>query len=784
MRLVPPTGPTSRPLIAIVGEAPGQHEEIQGRPFVGPCGHLLNQMLSSVGITRDECYITNLSKVRPPGNNFQQMYYDEGNFKFPSQHLQQIRRELIDELRAIQPKIVVAMGAEVLKALTPHTSIKNLRGTMCFYNGLRILPTYHPSYILRGMAEERPVVEADLRKAKRQAEFPSKPPTNFVDDPTFDQCMEFLRSCPARVAVDIETVDNSTRCIGFAWSKFEAISIPLTKGYNHAWTHEQEIELMVALDKFLRNPHIEKLIQNITYEWTVLAREWGLEIVNCVMDTMLAQHTLYPELPKGLDFLCSIYTDHEMYWGYDSSSWKSTATYNCYDVIVTYECAEKLEKELRERGMWKFYRNNVHRSVEALCYVQSRGVLIDLPAREAIKAQTQIEMEEIKHRLMRLLGFELNPSSPKQVLELITKIWHIPAPISLKTKKPTSDDDALTGLAKKYPVHKGILDDILSYRQKRVLISTFCDMELKEGRVLTSYNVAGTVTGRLASSATIDGIGGNLQNIPRGTFRRVFIADPRRVLIKADLSQAEYRVLIWKARIERVIQRWLTEPGFNIHMWNASENIYRIPISQVTKLQYANAKSGVYGANYGIREHKVSKQYNIPFQEAKYILTRYHEAVPEVQGVYQKEIREAINSTREIENCFGRKRLFLGELGDEMYRAAYSHYAQSTIGDLINAGLCDLQDWCFEQPELGMEILLQVHDELVCQAWETHLESACELLRRALERPIVIPGASCPLTIPCEIKVGRNWYDVMDPTKWKEETSGRLELPKELLPSP
>jgi len=767
MKVIPPEGPRDRPLIAILGEAPGSHEEVQGRPFVGPCGFLLDQMLSSAGITRGECYITNVSKVRPPGNNFAAMYYEEGNFKFPTSELHRIRKEVADELRAIRPKVVVALGAEALKALTPYGSISTYRGTMVDHQGLRVLPSYHPSYLLRGNLLERPIVEADLRKAKRQALNPYVPPTRFNIDPTFDECMEFLRSTPPRVALDIETVENSIRCVGFAWSKYEAISIPLTKGYAHAWTVDQELELMDAMAKFLANPHIEKIIQNLTYEWTVMTREYGLRIENCIQDTMLAHHLLYPELPKGLDFQCSIYTEHPMYWSYDSGNWKSTAKYNCYDVVVTYKCAEEHEAELKKRGMWEFYRNYVHRAVEALCYVQSQGVLIDLPAREKIKQTTQLEMDEIKHRLTKLVGYEINPGSPPQVSKLVYDQWKLPRQLHHKTKKPTTDDDALSALAKKFPVHAGVLNDVLAYRQKRVLISTFCDMHLTPtGRVQTSYNVAGTVTGRLASSATIDDVGGNLQNIPRGSFRRIFVADPGKVLIKSDLSQAEYRVLIWKARIRRVIEKLLNDPSFNIHMWNASENIYKIPVSQVTEQQYANSKNGVYGANYGIGPIKVSRMYNIELREARYIIDSYHGSVPEIKGVYQKEIEDELRSTHKLVNPLGRERVFLGRLDDETYRAAYSHYCQSTVGDVINAALCDLLDESFRQPEVGLDILLQVHDELVCQVWESHVEQGVEMIRRAMERPIQVPGTPEPLVIPAGIKVGHNWFDTMKLKDW------------------
>jgi DNA polymerase-1 len=190
-------------------------------------------------------------------------------------------------------------------------------------------------------------------------------------------------------------------------------------------------------------------------------------------------------------------------------------------------------------------------------------------------------------------------------------------------------------------------------------------------------------------------------------------------------------------------------------MWNAAENIYRVPYNQVTKKMYDEAKNGVYGANYGIGASKVSRMYNIDFQQAKFIIERYHQAVPEIQDVYQKEIREDIDTKRVITNPFGRERVFLGRPDEELYRAAYSHYCQSTVADIINLALSELESG----PE-WMETLLQVHDELVIQVPEDKVIEGCRLVKRALEKPMVFSRIDEPLIIPAEIATGRNWFDV------------------------
>jgi len=755
---VPPCGPTSRPLIAIVGEAPGTDEERTGKPFVGATGRLLDSMLRASGIDRESCYITNVAKHRPPSNDFG-VYYDDPKRTKPKPELLSLHQSLRDELARVEPSAVLALGGESLRALTGKTSIMAYRGTLCRAGSLRIIPSLHPAYLIRGNLNERAIVEADLSKLLRYALDPSLgyPKTRFITDPSFEECLHYLRLPHRRIAYDYETIDNLTWLFGFAWSDTDAISIPFTRGQAHRWTPEQEIEITLALRDMLENPAIEKLVQNGMYDNTISARELGIDVRGVTMDTMLAQHTLYPELPKGLDFLSSLYTDHPMYWGEGRNP-----IYNCYDCVVTFETAAKQELELREREMWEFYQQVPMRALRALCRVQSRGVLIDQQARAEIRVQEAKHLDELKAKLPTL-GYQHNPFSPVKIMQHLYD--ELKLPVQYKGhgahKKRTSDDDALQALGRKFPQHKPLLDTILDCRQTNVLISTFIDQELHNGRAVTSYNVAGTVTGRLASSSTIDGLGGNLQNIPRGAFRRIFVADPGCVLIKADLSQAEYRVLIWKARVYRVIERWTTDPTFNIHRWNASENIYRVPLDQVTATQYSNAKNGVYGANYNIGAPKVSRMYNIPLPDAKFILDRYHQAMPEVRGVFQQEIQDELRRTGKIRNPLGRERLFLGQLTDDTFREAYSHYCQSTVGDLINTALSELV-------ELGVDVLLQVHDEIVCQCPESELEATVHRLRDCMERPLKIAGVDQPLIIPCEIKVGRDWYNTMDLKKWKE----------------
>lgn len=757
---VPPSGKTDKPLIALVFEYPTKDDECFRRLLSGSTGQFFQNVLRHVGIDLEQCYLTSLLKHRPHNNDFGTLYHDKKRVN-PTAELLTSRSNLNSELSKVQPSIVVAIGGESLRSFKDVVNPLGYRGTVVHASdcNLRVVPTYNPSYILRGNIQDLPILEADLRKALRiaQTETWNYPTTRFITDPSFQECLHYLNQQYDTIAYDYETVNNLTWLFGFAWSEQNAISIPFTRQQTHRWTTEQEIELTLALKRLLENPKITKIVQNGLYDNTISARELGINVQGVEIDTMLAQHTLYPELPKGLDFLSSIYTDHPMYWDNGRN-----AVYNCYDCVVTYSVAKQQKLELQQRNMWEFFQQIPMKLMPALCKVQSRGVLIDQELRLKLRATESAKLERLK-TVTPTLGYSGNPLSPVKVMEHLYETLKLPKQYKGHgaNKKLTSDDEALQALAKKAPTARPLVENLLDIRQTNVLISTFIDQELLNGRAVTSYNPAGTVTGRLTSSATIDGLGGNLQNIPRGDFRRIFTADPGCVLIKSDLSQAEYRVLIWKARVHRVIHRWTTDPSFNIHRWNASENIYRIPLGEVTEQQYSYAKNGVYGANYNVGPLKVSRLYNIPLREAKFILSRYHEAVPEIQGVYQREIQKALHSTRCLRNPLGRERYFGGTLNDDTYREAYSWYPQSTVGDLINSALVDLVD-------AEIDVLLQVHDELVCQCPVGRVAEVTTVIRKSMERAISIPGVDIPLVIPCDIKIGYNWHDTVSLTKWKE----------------
>lgn len=317
--------------IVIVGEAWGrEEEEAGGVPFVGSAGRILNGMLRQVGINRDECFLTNVFNLRPqPTNDIKNLCGPkaEGIPGYPA--LQQGKYvnakygpeldRLFSEISREKPNLIIAFGATPAWALLRTSGIKLIRGAPALStSGQKVLPTYHPAAVMRDWGL-RPIVLADLFKAVREAEYPEirRPKREIWVEPSIDDLEEFYRryiESADIVSVDIENIGPVITCVGFAPSKDIALVIPFfnqdSPDHNY-WSHNEEPFAWAFVKKILTEKKC--LFQNGTYDMNHLWRTMGIPTMHPVDDTMLLHHALQPELPKGLGFLGTIYTD-EAQW--------------------------------------------------------------------------------------------------------------------------------------------------------------------------------------------------------------------------------------------------------------------------------------------------------------------------------------------------------------------------------------------------------------------------------------------------------------------------------------
>lgn len=327
--------------IAIVGEAWGESEEQTGLPFVGAAGTKLNELLEEAEIDRKDCFLTNVFNLRPKPTldvknlgttkalSTVPMPAMSSNVYLQDRYWPEVLR-LYGELERVRPNITIAMGNTPLWALTGNFGIKSLRGTVTSASrgapqtsGLKVIPTYHPSYVLRDPSVYA-IVVADLIKAKRESTFPEirRPKRELWIEPSINHIKLFYetyiaRARPFKMAFDIETAGaDQITCVGFSPSPERALVIPFVdnrKDNGSFWpTAELEIEAWGWVRRFLEHPEVPEIQlvgQNTLYDINWLWTKLGYTPKNYVRDTMLKHHALNPEMEKGLGFLGSIYTD-------------------------------------------------------------------------------------------------------------------------------------------------------------------------------------------------------------------------------------------------------------------------------------------------------------------------------------------------------------------------------------------------------------------------------------------------------------------------------------------
>lgn len=327
---VPPQWPKVRPTkIAFVGEAPSWEEEHKGQPFVGPSGRLLNSMLRSAGLNREDYLVTNVFSEKLPDNDVGGWcstlpvaraggYTDlppigDSGFLRPEyrHHLDRLK----GELEACAPTVIVPLGGTALWAVTGQTSVGSVRGTVTaatrIVPGVKLLPTYHPAFVMKQF-KFFPVVVADFQKAAQEAERGRAiihPTRELILEPTFTEVRDSVQRLfdTDLLSVDIETAWGQLTCIGFSPSPEYGICVPFVDRRNISrsyWsTAAEEAEAWKVVRHILASP-VAKLGQNFGgYDLYWLLEKYRCRVRNLTHDTRLMYHALYPELPKSLEFL-------------------------------------------------------------------------------------------------------------------------------------------------------------------------------------------------------------------------------------------------------------------------------------------------------------------------------------------------------------------------------------------------------------------------------------------------------------------------------------------------
>ncbi len=585
----------------------------------------------------------------------------------------------------------------------------------------------------------------------------------------FDAFLSELRK-QKRFAFDTETTSprpRAARLVGlsFSWRESEAWYLPV-----RAPAGEQaldETKALEALAPILADAGLAKIGQNIKYDMIVL-RNAGLQVEGIAFDTMIAAYVLDADRRSyALDSLATDLLGVRMtpisdligkgkkQITMDQVPLDRIADYACADADITYRLAGILEKRLRDGGLQELYEKIELPLIRVLAEMEYRGIGFDGEVLAEMSQWLEKEIEKIEKQIHAEAGEEFNVASPKQLSKILFDKLGMPRGRRTKTGASTNSE-VLEGLAMSHPL-PGL---VLEYRQLTKLKSTYVDtlpqMVLPEtGCIHTSFHQTGTTTGRLSSSDP------NLQNIPIRTeigerIRQAFVpSDPGNILLSADYSQIELRILAHMSEDEAL--RRAFEEDRDIHRFVAAQ-IHHVKMDEVTSQMRRAAKAVNFGIVYGLTPYGLSRDLAVPVDEAQAFINEYFERYPGVKGFIEETITRAHEAGFVTTLC-GRRRPLPG-LKDKnrmvrqfAERAAVNAVIQGTAADMIKIAMIRLHDrLSAEPPEARM--LLQIHDELLFE-----LPPDCE--ERLTQTVVEEMTGALVLQVPVKVNVaaGRNWME-------------------------
>ncbi|MFC3080127.1 DNA polymerase I [Phenylobacterium terrae] len=529
-------------------------------------------------------------------------------------------------------------------------------------------------------------------------------------------------------------------------------------------------EVIARLKPLLEDPSVLKVAQNAKYDLAVLLRH-GIDVAP-IDDTMLVSFALEGGLRKshGMDELSKQWLEHEPIsfkkvagTGKTQKSFKHVdlAAATCYaaeDADVTLRLYEHLRPRLAAEGLLTVYETLERPMPKVLVEMELAGVKVDPEQLRLLSNDFSVRMAELEAEAHRLAGRPFNLGSPKQIGDILFKEMGLASGRTTATGAASTDASMLEDLAAQgHELPRVLLD----WRQLSKLKGTYTDALVEAispatGRVHTSFQLAAASTGRLASTDP------NLQNIPIRTeegrkIRRAFIAEPGNVLISADYSQIELRLLAHIGDIPQLKKAF--QEGLDIHAMTASE-MFGVPVEGMPAETRRRAKAINFGIVYGISAFGLANQLNIPREEAGAYIKTYFERFPGIRTYMDRQQRQ-VRAEGFVTTIFGRKVHIPAARGKSQAersfadRAAINAPIQGAAADVMRRAMIRMPG-ALKAAGLKARMLLQVHDELVFEAPEAEADEviriACQVMEKAAE-PVV--SLSVPLVV--EARAAANW---------------------------
>ena len=551
--------------------------------------------------------------------------------------------------------------------------------------------------------------------------------------------------------------------IAFSWEAGKGFYIPFPESKEEAQSFIEELR------PFFESEEIEKIGQNLKYDIKVLAK-YNVEVKGKLFDTMLAHYLINPDMRHNMDVLSETYLNYtpvsitELIGkkGKNQKSFRSVpleqqTEYAVEDADITYQLKEHFAPELEEAKTLSLFEDIEIPLLKVLAAMEVEGINLDKDFLASLSEELDNDIKNLEAQIYKAAGEEFNIASPKQLgVILFEKMKLVDKPKKTKTGQYSTAEDVLSYLAKDHQ----IIQDILDYRGLSKLKSTYVDAlpsQVNESthRVHTDYMQTVAATGRLSSNNP------NLQNIPIRTergreVRKAFV--PRNdeyTLLAADYSQIELRIIAALSKEETMIEAF--KKGEDIHASTASR-VFNVPIEEVTREQRSNAKTVNFGIIYGVSAFGLSNQTDLTRSESKELIDTYYKTYPKLRNY----ISDQVDFAREhgyVQTVLGRRR-YLKDINsaNAVVRGAAERNAvnapiQGSAADIIKIAMINIHKK-LKEGNYKTRMLLQVHDELVFDAYKPELEELKTMIQSEMENAYT-------LEVPLEVDMGtgNNWLE-------------------------
>lgn len=763
---VPSKGPTGG--LMIIGEAPGADEVAKKTPFIGVSGKLLRATLKAAGYNPDDVYYTNVCMCRPPDNRTP----SDNEVKCCSGRLE-------SEILAVQPTRILLLGSTPTQALLGKSILK-CQGVYHEWNGIPVMPAFHPTFILRNPESFRDFAFAIDKLRKDPCNYYPLQPDGYPFIPydlllTESDSVRWLNyvsvaadgDVPERFTVDIEVGDRITGhkllAVGMQFRE-EIMIIPGEVFLNSKATQQAFFNACSSKNTITTS-------QNGSYEYQQFWKMFGYTFP-IDSDTMLSHYAIDERSGDddtggkggsyhGLDTIAGLYLDAPNWKGlmapykedYGLAPRDVLYRYLALDVSTEHRLGDVFEELEAEEDVKFLLKDLLLPAAHMLARVELNGVKLDLEYFAALEVQWRKDIEEEERKFRELVGKpNINIRSPKQISELLFDEWKLK-----KIDKRSTDKKVIEKLVRLYPDNQA-LALIAHIRSMNTILSTFIVgipklVDERDGLVHTRFLLHGTPTGRLASRNP------NLQNIPARigpVIRNGFIAEEGWELLNVDYKQLEFRVLGYYSNDRNLIQ--FIKDDRDIHSEVAAE-FFNIPYGTETKPQRLDAKTFVFGIPYGRGPESIAEDFGLPLKEAnrRYDVLRgmFPEAFVWIAGMQEQAVTKGYVMT-----ATGRKRrwpLRTDRNIQEIKRQAANAPIQGLASDICLMAAMRVEQMLYRTGyHEHVKILILVHDSILFHVRKGYMEEVAPLIIAEMEKD----PFPTPLPFNVDAERGLRWGDL------------------------